>query len=555
MAANVNCDMSHNTLSHPLWYQPQTGIYHSKHATLDLPTDPFLDLVSFIFSRRHNGVSALVDSSSGSSIPYSKFLPFIKSMASGLRKMGVSQGDVVLLLLPNSIYYPIVFLGVLYLGAVVTPSNPLSSGYEIRKQISECGVSLVFTVPENLNKLESLGIPIIAVPENEKGLKHGCFSSFCDLISGDFDLPHRPVIKQEDSASILYSSGTTGVSKGVVLTHKNLVAMVELFVRFEASQYECSCLKNVYLAVLPMFHIYGLSLFAIGLLSLGSTVVVMRKFDIDEVIRVIDQYEVTHFPVVPPMLTALVTKAKGINGSKLQSLIQISCGAAPLSAGVINDVVQAFPNVDFIQGYGMTESTAVGTRGFNSGKFCNYSSVGLLAPNMEAKVVDCNSSAFLPPGSRGELWLRGPAIMKGYLNNEEATISTIDKDGWLHTGDVVYFDQDGYLHISDRLKDIIKYKGFQIAPADLEAVLILHPEIVDVAVTGAMDQENGEIPVAFVVKKVGSELSPKHIMDCIAAQVAPYKKVRKVFFTDKIPRSPTGKILRRQLRNCLTSKL
>ncbi|TKY70098.1 4-coumarate--CoA ligase 6 [Spatholobus suberectus] len=554
MAANVNCDMP--LTHHPHWFSPKTGIYHSKHPPVDLPNYPFLDLVSFIFSHRHNGVSALVDSSSGSSISHSKLLPLVKSTASGLHKMGVSQGDVVLLLLPNSIYYPIVFLAVLYLGAVVTPLNPLSSVYEIRKQVAECGVSLAFAVPENFKKIEPFGIPIVAVPENEEGLRHGCFSSFRDLISCDSDLPQRPVIiKGDDTAGILYSSGTTGVSKGVVLSHKNLVAMVELFVRFEASQYEGSCLRNVYLAVLPMFHVYGLSLFAVGLLSLGSTVVVMRKFDMDEVVRVIDEYKVTHFPVVPPILTALITRAKGVHGSKLQSLIQVSSGAAPLSMGVINDFLQTFPNVDFIQGYGMTESTAVGTRGFNTEKFRNYSSIGLLAPNMEAKVVDWNTGAFLPPGSSGELWLRGPSIMKGYLNNEEATMSTIDKDGWLRTGDVVYFDHDGYLHISDRLKDIIKYKGFQIAPADLEAVLILHPEIVDVAVTGAMDEETGEMPVAFVVRKVGSVLSPKHIMDYVTEQVAPYKKVRKVFFTDKIPRSATGKILRKQLRNCLTSKL
>ncbi|KAK7309677.1 hypothetical protein RJT34_06597 [Clitoria ternatea] len=556
MAPNLNyTDMSQTTLIHPHWYSPKTGIYNSKHAPLHFPSNPFLDLVSFVFSHPHHGVSALVDSSSGSSISYSKLLPFIKSMASGLHKMGVSQGDVVLLLLPNSIYYPIVFLGVLYLGAVVTPLNPLSSVYEIHKQVGECGVSLVFTVPENFKKLEPLGIPVVGVPENDKGLNRGCFSCFCDLICSDFDLPSRPVIKQEDTACVLYSSGTTGVSKGVVLSHGNLVAMVELFVRFEASQYEYSCLKNVYLAVLPMFHVYGLSLFAMGLLSLGSTVVVMRKFDIDEAIRVIDKYKVTHFPVVPPILTALVMRGKGVNGSKLQSLIQVSCGAAPLSAGVINGFVQTFPNVDFIQGYGLTESTAVGTRGLNSGQFRKYSSIGLLAPNTEAKVVDWNSGAFLPPGSSGELWLRGPSVMKGYLNNEEATMSTIDKDGWLHTGDIVHFDQDGYLHISDRIKDIIKYKGFQIAPADLEAVLILHPEIVDVGVTAAMDEETGEIPVAFVVRKVGSVLSPNHIMDYVAEQVAPYRKVRKVFFTDSIPRSATGKILRRQLRNWLTSKL
>ncbi|MED6144413.1 hypothetical protein PIB30_015417 [Stylosanthes scabra] len=521
MAANVNCDMPHNRISttlitYPHWYSPKNGIYRSKHPALDLPKDPFFDLVSFVFSHRHNGVSALVDSSTGSSISYPKLQPLVKSMAYGLHKMGVSQGDVVLLLLPNSIYYPIVFMAVLCLGAVVAPLNPL---------------------------------------KNEEGLKLDCFSCFSNMISGEFGFYMRPVIQQEDTAAILYSSGTTGVSKGVVLTHKNLISMVELFVRFEASQYEYSCLNNVFLAVLPMFHVYGLSLFALGLLSLGSTVIVMRKFDIDEVINAIDKFKVTHFPVVPPMLTALTKRAKGVNGSNLQSLIQVSSGAAPLNESVIEDFVQTFPDVDFIQGYGMTESTAVGTRGFNTEKLHNYSSVGLLAPNMEARVVDWSSDAFLPPGSSGELWLRGPAIMKGYLNNEEATMSTIDKDGWLHTGDVVYFDEDGYLHISDRLKDIIKYKGFQIAPADLEAVLMLHPEVVDVAVTAAMDEAAGEIPVAFVVRKVGSMISAKQIMDYVAEQVAPYKKVRKVIFIERIPRSPTGKILRRQLRNYFTSKL
>ncbi|KAL5054872.1 hypothetical protein RYX36_035554 [Vicia faba] len=552
MPANFNCLVD---MTYPHWYSSKTGIYNSIHSPINLPTDPFIDIVSFIFSHSHDGVLALVDSSSGFSISYSKLLPLVKTMASGLNKMGVKQGDVVLLLLPNSIYYPVILLSVLYLGAVFTPLNPLSSVSEIHKQVNECGVNFAFTVPENIKKLELLAFPVIVVPENEKDLKNDCFSCFFSLVYGNFDLTQRPIIKQEDTAGVLYSSGTTGVSKGVVLTHRNLISMVEHFVRFEASQYEDSCSKNVYLAVLPMFHIYGLSLFAVGLLSLGSTIVVMRKFDIYEVIRVIDKYNVTHYPVVPPMLSALTMKAKGANGSKLQSLRQVSCGAAPLSTEVSNGFVRAFPNIDLIQGYGMTESTAVGTRGFNTEKFHDYSSIGLLAPNMEAKVVDWNNGAFLPPGSSGELWLRGPSIMRGYLNNKEATMSTIDKDGWLRTGDIVYFDQDGYLHLSDRLKDIIKYKGFQIAPADLEAVLLSHPEIVDVAVTAAKDEEAGEIPVAFVVKKVESLLSPKHVIDYVAEQVSPYKKVRKVFFTDKIPRSPTGKILRKELRHYTTSKL
>ncbi|KAI4314542.1 hypothetical protein L6164_027440 [Bauhinia variegata] len=562
MAATLNnytdSDSSENNSSqetYPNWYSPETGIYYSKHVSLDLPNDPFLDTVSFIFSHRHNGASALIDSSTGHSISYPELFSMVKSMAFGLHEMGISQGDVVLLLIPNSIYYSVVLLGVLYLGAIVTPLNPLSSVSEIRKHIADCDVSLAFTVPEQVKKLQPSGIPIIEVPENMKDLKHVCFSSFFNLISGSFDLLSRPVIKQEDTAAIMYSSGTTGVSKGVVLTHKNLISMVQLFVRFEASQHEYSSSKNVFLAVLPMFHIYGLSLFAIGLLSLGSTVIVLRKFDINEVIKAIDKYKVTHFPVVPPILTALTKRLKGSSGSNLQSLIQVSCGAAPLSRKIIEGFVQTLPHVDFIQGYGMTESTAVGTRGFNTEKFRNYSSIGLLAPNMEAKVVDWNTGSSMPPGSSGELWLRGPAIMRGYLNNELATLSTIDKDGWLRTGDVVYFDQDGYLYISDRLKDIIKYKGFQIAPADLEDVLMWHPEVVDAAVAGVMDEESGEIPVAFVVRKIGSVLSHEAIMDYVAEQVAPHKKIRKVVFTDSIPRSAAGKILRRQTRKCLTSKL
>lgn len=346
MPANFNCLVD---MTYPHWYSSKTGIYNSLHSPINLPTDPFVDIVSFIFSHSHDGVLALIDSSSGSSVSYSKLLPLVKTMASGLSKMGVKQGDVVLLLLPNSIYYPVILLAVLYLGAVFTPLNPLSSVSEIHKQVKECGVSFAFTVPENIKKLELLAFPVIAVPENDKDVKNDCFSSFFSLIYGNFDLTQRPIIKQEDTAGVLYSSGTTGVSKGVVLTHRNLISMVEHFVRFEASQYESSSSKNVYLAVLPMFHIYGLSLFAVGLLSLGSTIVVMRKFDIDEVIRVIDKYNVTHYPVVPPMLSALTMKAKGVNRSKLQSLRQVSCGAAPLSTEFSSGFVRAFPNIDLIQ--------------------------------------------------------------------------------------------------------------------------------------------------------------------------------------------------------------
>ncbi|XWS49329.1 hypothetical protein CRYUN_Cryun13aG0154500 [Craigia yunnanensis] len=453
-------------------------------------------------------------------------------MASGLHQLGVSQG------------------------AIVTPMNPLSNMLEIKKQIVDCSVRFAFTLLEKVDKLKDLGVHAIGVPENmDLDAEKIGFLPFYKLIWGQLSKAPRPVIRQQDTAAIMYSSGTTGVSKGVVLTHGNFIAMIELFVRFDASQYEYSSSKNVYLAVLPMFHIYGLSLFMVGLLSLGSSIVVMRRFDASELVKVIDNYGVTHFPVVPPILTTLTMRAKGVCENSLKSLKQVSCGAAPSSRKTIEAFLGALPHVDFIQGYGMTESTAVGTRGFNNEEHHKYSSIGLLAPNMQAKVVDWNSGSSLPPGYYGELWLRGPAIMQRYLNNVEATKMTIDKDGWLRTGDIVCFNEDGYLYLSERLKEIIKYKGYQIAPADLEAILLSHPEILDAAVTAAVDEVSGEIPVAFVVRRNGSTLTQGAVMDFVAKQVAPYKKVRRVVFTKSIPKSAAGKILRKELRKFLSSRL
>ncbi|KAK9699021.1 hypothetical protein RND81_08G147700 [Saponaria officinalis] len=535
------------------WYSFETGIYSSKYPKINLPQNPFLDVVTHIFSYpNNNATSALIDYSSGYSIPYSQLFSLVKSMSYRLDELGFSQGDVALILLPNCLYFPIILMGVLYLGGIVSPMNPLSSFSELKHQTLGSRASFAFSHVENAPKLRALGLNVIEVPEI---MNQNC--DFYKLLYTNVGKScRRPMINQDDIATIMYSSGTTGASKGVLLTHKNFISMVELFVRFEVSQYNEPSSENVYLDVLPMFHIYGLSLFGLGLLSLGISVVVMSKFDINEVVRAICRYQVTHFPVVPPIMAALSVKARSLSDkSVLSSLKQVSCGAASLSTKVISDFLHAFPGVDFIQGYGMTESTAVGTRGFNMENSHKYTSVGLLAPNMEAKVVNGNTGSCLPPGKAGELLLRGPGVMKGYLNNSEATRLTIEDDGWLHTGDIAYFDHDGYLYILDRLKEIIKYKGFQIAPVDLEAVLKSHPEILDVAVTGAADEEAGEIPVAFVVKKTGSTLSQDEVIKYVAQEVAPYKKVREVRFVTSIPKSAAGKVLRRQLRTLPTSKL
>lgn len=534
-------------ISHPNWFCPETGIYSSRHSPRSLPQDTFLGLVPFLFSRPHRGEIALIDSESGLSISYTDLRYMVECLASGLCEIGVYPGQAVLILLPNSVLLPVILLGVLSLGAVITTMNPLSNPKEIHKQMDGLNLSLVFSSSEKLASLGRFRVPIVAVP-SDLGYDSALYPVFHELVTGNPRLDWRPAIRQSDTAAILFSSGTSGSSKGVVLTHQNLICMVELFVRFEASQYKKQSWEDVYLAAIPMFHVYGLSLFSIGLLSLGSTVVVMRRFDVKEAAKTIARHRVTHLPVVPPIMAALI-RAKDAHGFDLKSLKQASSGAAPLSKQLIHEFLRRFPNVDFIQGYGMTESTAVGTRGYNTETCRKYTSVGLLAPNMEAKVVDWETGISMPPGKSGELWLRGPAIMKGYLNDEKESESIIDIDGWFKTGDIVNFDQDGYLFILDRLKDTIKYKGFQIAPADLESLLISHNEILDAAVTSACDEEAGEIPIAFVVRKPGSNLSSSEIMEFVAKQVAPYKKIRRVTFVKSIPKSPAGKTLRRVLRN------
>ncbi|XP_042037860.1 4-coumarate--CoA ligase-like 6 isoform X2 [Salvia splendens] len=444
-------------------YSPQTGVYSSKYPSINLPSDPLLDVVSFIFSHKHDGQHALVDSPSGLSVPYSKLSPLVKSMAAGLHHLGVKQGDVVLILLPNSVCFPLVTLGAMSLGAVVTPMNPLSNLLEL-KQVLDCNPTLAFAANDKVDELVDAlaGCPVVGVPE---ALDLNSLSTddsvFHKLISSDPAMAPRPRIKQQDTAAILYSSGTTELTK----------------------------------------------------------------------------------------------RARRGGGSSFRRLKQVCCGAAPATEKSITDMIETLPHVDFIQGYGLTESAALGARGYNAVGAHKYTSAGLLSPNVQAKVVDWVTGAHLPPGSAGELWLRSPGNTKGYLNNNDATMVALDKNGWLHTGDIVYFDQDGYLFVIDRLKEVIKYKGFQIAPADLESVLMSHPEILDAAVTGGRDEEAGEIPVAFVVPREGSILSEAAVMNYVAKQVAPYKKVRKVYFRSSIPRSPAGKILRRELKNLLVSKL
>jgi acyl-CoA synthetase (AMP-forming)/AMP-acid ligase II len=298
------------------------------------------------------------------------------------------------------------------------------------------------------------------------------------------------------------------------------------------------------MAVLPFFHIYGLGVIMNYALSRGATLVVHQRFDLEQFLRSIQEHRVTFAHLVPPILVALA-KHPMVSQFDLSSLEGIMSGAAPLG-GDLAKAVEARLDCVVGQGYGLTETSPVTHTAPNQRKGqCPYDAIGPSLPNTEIQIVDPETGKPLGPGETGEVWIRGPQVMVGYFGQPGATAATIDENGWLHTGDIGMVDEDGLCRIVDRVKELIKYKGFQVAPAELEAVLLKHPSIKDAAVVRSPDEEAGEVPKAFVVSD--GSLSEEDVLTFVAEHVSPHKKVRRVEFVDAIPKSPSGKILRRIL--------
>lgn len=502
-------------------YCPANKIFYSKRKPIPFPANEVIDVTTFISSRAHSGKIAFIDAATGRSLTFSDVWNAVESLATSLSDdMGIRKGHVVLLLSPNSIFFPIICLAVMSLGAIITTTNPLNTNNEIAKQIKDSNPVLAFTIPQLLPKLAGSNLPVILID----GM--GGFSSNLDLkIVGDLQKliqkkPRESRLKervtQNDTATLLYSSGTTGASKGVISSHGNLIAMVQTIVgRFRLDEGE-----QTFICTVPMFHIYGLAAFATGLLASGSTVIVLSKFEMDEMLSSIHKYRATYLPLVPPILIALVNNADSIRKKyDLSSLTSALSGGAPLSKEVIEGFVEKYPSVKILQGYGLTESTGIGASTDDLEESRRYGTAGMLSPSMEAKIVDPESGEAFPVNKTGELWLRGPTIMKGYFSNEEATASTLDSHGWLRTGDLCYIDEDGFIFVVDRLKELIKYKGYQVPPAELEALLLTHPEISDAAVIPFPDKEVGQFPMAYVVRKSGSTISESAVMDFVAKRV------------------------------------
>lgn len=378
---------------------------------------------------------------------------------------------------------------------------------------------------------------------------------FSVLTDADENRAPEVEFSPNDIVALPFSSGTSGLPKGVVLTHQNLVTTVAQLVDGE-NPHQYTDEEDVQLCVLPMFHIYALNSILLSSMRAGAAVLILQKFEIVTLLEVIQKYRVTVASFVPPIVLALV-KSGEAHQYDLSSIRVMITGAAPMGMELEEAVKARLPQAKLGQGYGMTEAGPLAiSLAFAKEPFKTKSGAcGTVVRNAEMKIVDTETGASLPRNNPGEICIRGTKVMKGYLNDLEATKRTVDKEGWLHTGDIGFIDDDDELFIVDRLKELIKYKGFQVAPAELEALLIAHPNISDAAVVPLKDEAAGELPVAFIVRSNGSKITDDEIKQYISKQVVFYKRINRVFFTDAIPKAASGKILRKELTARLNKDL
>ncbi len=476
---------------------------------------------------------AVVDGISEAEYTFARLWDASRGVARALQDEGVEPGDRVAIVAPNSPEWVVAFHGALLAGATVTTLNPLYKEREIAHQFGDSEPKAVFVADATAETTR-------AVWGHDDRFHHT--AEVWDLATAGEPAPVE-IDPMTDLAALPYSSGTTGAPKGVMLCHHNITSNV--------AQIRGTGLipdGSVMIDFLPFFHIYGLTVLMLCGLASGSKQVVLPGFDPQRFVDLTIRHQATNLFVVPPALLALANMGDQL-GADLTSVRYVMSGAAPLPIDVARRVAEHY-DVEVVQGYGMTEASPV-----THISLLGQDKPGTVGPpvaDTRQKVVDLATGEELGVGETGELLVQGPQVMAGYFNRPDASEETLltDADGvWLRTGDIVTVDDDAYVTIRDRAKEMIKYKGYQIAPAELEALLIEHPDVADAAVI-PKDSGNGmdEIPKAFVVRRAGAQLTAEDVMAYVEERVAPYKKVREVDFVEAIPKNPSGKILRRELK-------
>ncbi|WP_270352022.1 AMP-binding protein [Microbacterium testaceum] len=522
-------------------------MFHSPYPSIEIPDQSIYDYLFASLDEADLDRVALVDPSSGAETTYRTLRAHVDAFAGALAAREVGVGSVVAMLCPNVPAFATVFHGILRAGASITTINSLYTAHEIENQLRDAAANWLVTVspllPQASAAAQAAGIADDRVIVLDGAEGHPDLRA----LLGEGRTPPEVSFDPATHVAVLpYSSGTTGVPKGVMLSHRNLVANV----------HQCRPIIEItpddrVLAVLPFFHIYGMTVLLNLALRQRATLVTMPRFDLMEFLRVVQDHRCTFLFIAPPIAVALA-KHPAVDGFDLSSVHSVFSGAAPLD-GETAETAGRRIGARFYQGYGMSELSPV-SHAIPADSGFPVSSVGVLIPGCDAKLVDPETGGELeqhgddgltPPG---EIWVRGPNVMLGYLNRPDATAETLDADGFLHTGDIGVHHVDGYFTIVDRLKELIKYHGYQIAPAELEALLLSHPKIQDAAVIGVRDDEGEEIPKAFVVAAPDAGLTAEDVMTFVAGQVAPHKKVRRVEFIEVVPKSTSGKILRKDLR-------
>ncbi|XP_013184562.2 uncharacterized protein LOC106130295 [Amyelois transitella] len=498
--------------------------------------------------------TATVCGITGRGFTYAQTHRMTMSFAASLRtKLKLREGDNVAVILPNVPEYPCVVLGALQAGCVVSPMNPLYTPEELRHQLKLIDCKAVVTsqvtyanVSESLKQI-NFKIPIILVDNSvpEGTIK---FAEFAEDLSVDTECLKTVKMTADDVACIPFSSGTSGFPKGVELTHRSAVAankmisMPEVVAVVETTATQ----QSAFTAVIPFFHIFGFNVQMLNQLYLGCKIVTLPFFKPEVYIKTIATYKTDALFLVPP-IAVFLGKHPMVTPEHLSPVRCIISGAAPLAKEDAEAVLRKSKNLNFRQGYGLTETSSCISIGDN--KDTNHASVGHVMSRGEVKIADFDTQKALGPGEEGEIWFRGPNVMKGYYKNEEATKQDFTEDGWYKTGDIGKYDERKYLYVTDRLKELIKVKGFQVAPAELETIVRLHPKVADCAVLGVPDGKTGEVPKAFFVPYPGQEVKPEEVMEFVNGKVSSFKQLKHAQLVQEIPKNAAGKILKRVLKD------